>query len=66
MRWVTAYISEGSYQLGEEVGRLGHHAGSHAEALNVEQVACQLGGVGMNHHVDQYREEVIRACRRHK
>ena len=49
-------------QLCEEVGGLGGHAGVHAEALDVLQVGRQLRRVGVHHHVDEHRQEVVRAC----
>ena len=50
------------YQLGVEIGELGGHAGVHAEALDVLQVAGQLGQVRLYHHVDQHWQEVVSTC----
>ena len=54
LRWLQE-----PYQLGVEVGKFGGHAGVHAEALDVLQVAGQLRQIRLYHHVDQHRQEVI-------
>ena len=35
----------------------------HTEALYVLQIGCQLGWVGMDHHIDQHWQKIISTCR---
>ena len=52
-----------SHQLGEEVRSLRDHAALHPETRDVLQIAGQLGRVGMDHYIDQDRQEVISTYR---